>query len=533
MADKINYGASEATLAKRGVDAYTNAAQNNLANVKAEIDKVAAELAAGIQVGMTSDETTALNARLNNLKNQAQTITGQIQASYDFASKQSETSQQEYNQSILAMQEAQRRATAQALGQLQSVPLPTGYSSTIATEGENIQRQALAEQAYMTGRESIPQEMRVNVPGLLSTTPATAGGIVGISGGTQKLFQSALSQAQQSALANLATSQLRLQQEIESEARGAAKLREEKQREKYENFKIAGVNSIINLTSDIGAKTAELQAAAASADTRSGKQIAMAELDAYKKKTAIDLANDLAKIRAQARSAGYSNQQVADFEKATKIIVGADSDLGNFTNSRINTLLNTPRLLQTPIKDPKTGKMRTLAIPSEAGYVTLNGKDKLTWTGKDGFLLDGSGNLFYNTDTNNLKSKVTQINFNVISDIISLGIGSATGLKKAERDKVLQKWFYDVDSGLGLQEYRKAAVVLLGKNADKLDFWKNSFDKTGNSTLGVKSNPLAGNLPPVVQKKPATKATPTSMVKQGLINTFLPFVKQQMFPTIK
>ncbi len=533
MADKINYGPSQATLAQRGVEAYTNAAQNNLANVKAEIDKVAAELAAGIQVGMTPEETAAMNARLNNLKNQAQTITGQIQASYDFATKQSETSQQEYNAQILAMQAAQREATAQALGQLQAVPTPTGYSPTLAAGERNIRSQALAEQAYMTGPESIPQEMRPRIPGLLPTTPATAGGVVGVTGGTTKLFQSLLSQAQQSALANLATSQLRLQQELETEARKAASDREAKQREKYENFKISGVNSIINLTSDIGTKTAELEAAAASADTRTGRQIANAELDAYKRKAAIDLANDLARIRAQAKSTGLSKAEIAAVEQTAKIALGSETNLGQFTNSRINTLLNTPRILLNPYKDPKTGKIINLAKPGEAGYVTLNGKDKLSWTGKDGFLLDGSGNLFYNTDTSNTKSKLTQIDFNYLSSIISLGIGSATGLKKAERDKVLQKWFYDTGSGLGTLEYKRAAVVLLGKDADKLDFWKNSFDKNGLPTLGVKSNPLAGQLPPLVKKKPAEKVTPTSMAKQAITKTFLPFVKQQMFPYIK
>ena len=314
MAEKINYGESQAQLAQRGVGAYTTAAQNNLANVKAELDKVAGELAAGIQVGMTPEETATLNARLNNLKNQAQTITGQVQASYDFATKQSQTSQQEYNQQILAMQEAQRRATGQTISQLQSVPTPGGYSSVVAENEENIRRQAAAEQAFMTGRGSVPADMQRITPGLLPSSTGTQGGVIGVSGGTQKLFESALSSAQQSALTNLATSQLRIQQELESEARTAASERETKQRDKYENFRIASLNSIVNLTSDIGNKTAELEAAAASADTRSGRQVAMAELDAYKKKTAIDLSNDLSRIRAQARSAGLSKNEVADID---------------------------------------------------------------------------------------------------------------------------------------------------------------------------------------------------------------------------
>lgn len=521
MADKINYGASEATLAKRGVDAYTNAAQNNLANVKAEIDKVAAELAAGIQVGMTSDETTALNARLNNLKNQAQTITGQIQASYDFASKQSETSQQEYNQSILAMQEAQRRATAQALGQLQSVSLPTGYSSTIATEGENIQRQALAEQAYMTGRESIPQEMRVNVPGLLPTTPATAGGVVGISGGTQKLFQSALSQAQQSALANLATSQLRLQQEIESEARGAAKLREEKQREKYENFKIAGVNSIINLTSDIGAKTAELSAAAASADTRSGKQKIEAELDAYKKKAAIDLANDLAKIRAQARSAGLSTSEQQQIDLNNKIILGSTTNLGAFVQNRIQTLSTTPRI---------NNNTKRMALPNESGFVTDTKGKILTFTGNDGFLLDPAGTLTYYGNVKNDDPRNQQtIDLNNLYGRITLGLGSAAlGKNASERNKLLSTWFNDPNNGLGDAVYRKAIGVVLGLPATKLDYWQKSF--TSNLDYGV------SKLPPI---KPAPVKTTVNIKQQepfqpkGKKAAFTPAEKKRMAALLK
>ena len=136
MAENINYGESQAVLAQRGVDAFNTASQNNIANVKAQLDEVAAALAAGIQVGMTPEETAALNTRLNNLKSQAQTLTGQVQASYDFATGQSKISNQEYNQQILAMQEAQRRATGQTISQLQSVPTPGGYSSVVAENEE-------------------------------------------------------------------------------------------------------------------------------------------------------------------------------------------------------------------------------------------------------------------------------------------------------------------------------------------------------------------------------------------------------------
>lgn len=536
MAEKINYGESQAVLAQRGVDAFNTASQNNIANVKAELDKVAAELAAGIQVGMTPEETAALNARLNNLKSQAQTLTGQVQASYDFATKQTQTSQQEYNQQILAMQEAQRRNTAQILNQLQSVSTPGGYSSSQAESAENIRRQAAAQQAFMTGRASVPADMQRIIPGLLEESIGTQGGIIGVSGGSQKLFESALSSAQQSALANLSTSQLRLQQELESEARATASAREAKQREKYEDFKIAAVNSIVNLTSNIGSKTAELEAAAASADTRSGRQVANAELDAYKKKTAIDLSNQLATIRAQARSAGFSKEQVDAADLLAKIARGAPTKVGEFTNSRIQTIGTTPRLLSTPRVDPITKKTTFLAAPGQAGLVTLNGKDKLTFTGTDGFLIDGSGFLFYNPNTNNPQSENKEIDLNVFYSLISYGLGSATGLKKADRDKVLTAWFNDKNSGLGSSEYRKAAVVILGAKANTLDFWKNSFDKTGTPTLGVKSNPLAGNVAFTsgqTTTRPPEKVTPVGIVKQGLTNTFLPFVKQQMFPQIR
>ena len=533
MAEQINYGESQAVLAQRGVDAFNTASQNNIANVKAELDKVAAELAQGIQVGMTPEETAALNTRLNNLKSQAQTLTGQVKASYDFATGQSKISNQEYNQQVLAMQEAQRRLTAQTLSQLQSVPTPGGYSSSQAESAENIRRQAAAEQAFMTGRGSVPADMQRITPGLSEETIGTQGGVVGVTGGTQQLFQSALSSAQQSALANLSTSQLRLQQELESEARTAASTREAKQREKYEDFKIAAVTSIVNLTSNIGTKTAELEAAAASADTRSGRQVANAELDKFKKQAAVTLANQLATIRAQAKSSGYSAEQVAMADQAAKIARGADTKVGEFTNSRINTLLNNPRISLTPNVNPVTKKTTTLALPGQAGYVTLNGKDKLSWTGKDAFLLDGSGNLFYNTDTSNTKSKVTQIDLNILSNIISYGMGSAAGLNKADRDKVISKWFYDKNSGLGLLEYQRAAAVILGKDADKLDFWKKSFDKTGTPTLGAMSNPLAGKLSPLTKEQPVEKVTPVGLIKQGLSNTFLPFVKQQMFPQIR
>lgn len=522
MADKINYGSSQATLAQRGVEAYTNAAQNNLANVKAEIDKVAAELAAGIQVGMTPEETAAMNARLNNLKNQAQTITGQIQASYDFATKQSETSQQEYNAQVLAMQAAQREATAQALGQLQAVPTPTGYSPTLAAGERNIRSQALAEQAYMTGPESIPQEMRPRIPGLLPTTPATAGGVVGVTGGTTKLFQSLLSQAQQSALANLATSQLRLQQELETEARTAASEREAKQREKYENFKIAGVNSIINLTSDIGTKTAELEAAAASADTRTGKQIAEAELDAYKKKAAIDLANDLARIRAQAKSAGLSKSEQQQIDLNNKIILGSTTNLGAFVQNRIQTLATSPRINNVTKK---------MAKPNEAGFVTDTKGKILTFTGNDGFLLDPAGTLTYygNIKTDDPRNQQT-IDLNNLYSRVTLGLGSAAlGKNASERNKLLSTWFNDPNNGLGDSVYRKAIGVVLGLPATKLDYWQKSF--VSGLSYG------ASKLPPV--KPTPTKTTVVSpkafepIQPKGKKAAFTPAEKKRMAALLK
>ena len=533
MAEKINYGESEAVLAQRGVSAYNTAAQSNIANVKAQLDEVAAQLAAGIQVGMTPEETAALNARLNNLKNQAQTLTGQTQASYDFATKQSQTSNQEYNQQILAMQEAQRRATGQTINQLQAVPTPGGYSSTIAESEENIRRQAAAEQAFMTGRGSVPADMQRITPGLLPSSIGTQGGVIGVSGGTQQLFQSALSSAQQSALANLRTSQLRLQQELESEARTAASDRETKQREKYEDFKIAAVNSIVTLTSQIGTKRAELEAAAASADTRTGKQIANAELDKFNKQAAIGLKNDLARIRAQARSAGFSQDQVDKADQATKIGVGADTKVGQFVQNRIQTIGTTPRI--GTFIDPKTKKPREgIVPPGNTGYVTFNGKDRFTTNGKDALLIDGSGFLFYNQNADDTKSKSELIDFNNLYAIISYGLGSAYGISnKAQRDKVLQTWYGDPNSGLGTPAYRAAAAVVLGAKANTLDFWIKSFDKTGTPTLGPKSNPFAGNIPTTFKEQPVEKVTPVGLVKQGLKNTFLPFVKQQMFPQIR
>jgi len=528
MADKINYGPSQATLAQRGVEAYTNAAQNNLANVKAEIDKVAAELAAGIQVGMTPEETAAMNARLNNLKNQAQTITGQIQASYDFATKQSETSQQEYNAQVLAMQAAQREATAQALGQLQAVPTPTGYSPTLAAGERNIRSQALAEQAYMTGPESIPQEMRPRIPGLLPTTPATAGGVVGVTGGTTKLFQSLLSQAQQSALANLATSQLRLQQELETEARTAASAREAKQREKYENFKIAGVNSIINLTSDIGTKTAELEAAAASADTRTGRQIAEAELDAYKRKAAIDLANDLARIRAQAKSAGLSKAEVAEIDMANKTALGSATNLSAFVQSRIKTLTTTPRITAE-------GK---IAKPGEAGFILDKNGKELTYTGKDRFFLDTAGFLYYQENKNIDKitgeaSKFKDIDLNELNRRIAYGLGSAALYKNVkERNEVITSWYNDKNNGLRDNDLRKAAGVILGKEAAiSPSFWQKSF--TEQLTYGGSKNVL----PPV--KPTPTKTTVVSpkafepIQPKGKKAAFTPAEKKRMAALLK
>lgn len=537
MAENINYGESQAVLAQRGVDAFNTASQNNIANVKAQLDEVAAALAAGIQVGMTPEETAALNTRLNNLKSQAQTLTGQVQASYDFATGQSKISNQEYNQQILAMQEAQRRTTGQTLSQLQSVPTPGGYSSVVAENEENIRRQAAAEQAFMTGRGSVPADMQRITPGLLPPSTATQGGVIGVSGGTQQLFQSALSSTQQSALANLRTSQLRLQQELESEARATASAREAKQREKYEDFKIAAVNSIVNLTSNIGTKTAELEAAAASADTRTGRQVANAELDKFKKQAAITLANDLARIRAQAKSVGLSKQEIIDIDYNNKVQLGKTTNLGAFVSSRINTLRSSPRIAPERF-NPETGKMETtrldkntgkqvplMALPNEAGFVT-DTKGKIlspTGTGKDGFLLDRYGNLTYYADRNNPDPKNQQaIDLYDLSNRIGVGLGSAAIAKNAAaRNKELDDWFFDPKIGLGDPVIKYAATVLLGNSAGTVEYWKKSF--TSNLDFGV------SKLPPVTQqttkaKVPTPSPQRSPVPQSGFVNPSAPIL---------
>jgi len=525
MAEQINYGESQAILAQRGVDAFNTASQNNIANVKAELDKVAAELAQGIQVGMTPEETAALNTRLNNLKSQAQTLTGQVQASYDFATGQSQTSQQEYNQQILAMQEAQRRATGQTLSQLQSVPTPGGYSSVVAENEENIRRQAAAEQAFMTGRGSVPAYMQRITPGLLPPSTATQGGVIGVSGGTQQLFQSALSSAQQSSLANLATSQLRIQQELESEARTAASDRETKQRDKYENFKISAINSIVGLTSEIGSKTAELEAAAASADTRTGKQIANAELDDYKKRKNIELANQLATIRASARAAGLSAADQKEIVKANDYYKGRETTkLGQVLQNRFITL-------------------DSLAVDKNTQALVDNNLNPYTNNGKDR-ILRRNGILYYQADAvdNNLKDKydptaLVQIDANSFVDTTLTILGMASTADKKTRDRLIQDFYNNPELGLKNDQNLLLSQILLGKNSTNIKFWYDSFDDKKPITLDFgKYNPntVRSTLPtlPLVQSKASIKLQEPIQPK-GKLAQFTPAEKKRMAALLK
>jgi hypothetical protein len=520
MADKINYGESEAVKAQRAVEAYTQGAQNSLATVKSEIDKVAAELAAGIQVGMTPEETAAMNARLNNLKNQAQTITGQIQASYDFATKQSQTSQQEYNQQILAMQEAQRRATASALGQLQAVPLPGGYSSTVASDAESIRRQAAAEQAYMTGRESVPAEIRTNIPGLLPTTPATAGGVVGVTGGTQKLFETALSSAQQSALAQLKTRQLELTTALEEEARKEAAQRQAQQQKRYDDFKLSAFDYITKLTTDIGTKRAELLASAAAADTRNGKQIALAELDKYDRQQAIQYKYDLGRIKAQSRVAGASSADLRELEKALTIQKGAaTTNIGNILQNRLTSIGSTVKI------NPNTNKLDPINGTILAGA----GNKPFTTNGKDRFeLLNGV--LFYTPNKDAKQKETLQIDILDFQNRVYGGIGFASTIQnKKERDKQLQVWFNDKDNGLGDLLTRNVASLLLGSDATKLNYWLSSFDNK-NTFTKIAQQSLATNLLPAINQQTTKPKVPTPspqispVPRTGFINPTAPIL---------
>jgi hypothetical protein len=305
---EINYGQSAADLAAAAAESYDKSSQENLANINREIADESARMEAAIVAGMTPQETAAMNARINALKERAANVIASSRGAYQFAQEQATAASNLYSTQMEELQTAQRSLAAQALGQAQAPAGVGGYNRFTAEGTRALRENAAASMAAVGGEGGIPISSLVPTTGLMQTAGT---GLTGIEKERSLLFGRALTAGQARSLAEIQGQQMALATELELRANEAASEREQKERQRVADFKTSMFQYSTQLAAQIGTTLADLRAKAAGADTRTGKQIADAELKLYERKAAIDWKNTMKEIAARAKAAGVSSTEIA------------------------------------------------------------------------------------------------------------------------------------------------------------------------------------------------------------------------------
>jgi hypothetical protein len=305
----INYGPSDAQLANAGAQAYaTNIAGSVDQMRKAYQDKVN-ELASGIVSGMTPQERAVLEKQVQSLGNQYSQALQSTEGQFAFAKQQAETTAAEVDKQYAAMQEAQRALASQAVGAVTPQYLPGMQTAT---------QEDAVRQAQATGQANL----------------SYLGQAQGIGALARNLYSQSLEAQRAATRAQLEGSRANLQTALEARALQSAVDREQKQRDELRQFELSGFNAVLARKAEIDNKIAELRAAAAAADTRTGKDKALAELDFYQKKANIDLAADLKKIAASAKSSGMGAVSAA-VQDVQAEVAGRQSPFGKLLETAI------------------------------------------------------------------------------------------------------------------------------------------------------------------------------------------------------
>lgn len=457
MADNINYGPSAASLAGASAGAYEQESAATLADINRQIADESARMEAAIVAGMSPAETEAMNARVNALKQRAANVIAASQGAYQFAQQQAATAADIYAKQTEELQTAQRALAAQALGQGQAAALPGGGYSRFTAEGTRALREnAAAAMAAVGGEGGVPATALVPTPGLVQTAGT---GVSGVQKEQALLFGRALTAGQARALAELQGQQMALATDIENKAREAAMEREQKERQRVTDFKTSMFQYATQLAAQIGTNLAELRAKAAGADTRTGKQIADAELKLYERKAEIDWKNTMKEIAARSKAAGASAAEVAAQQAQANYALGGSTDFGKFVTNKANTF----------------GYM-----PTGAGGVVLstereNGKFKpWSYTGKDRWYINQGVMLYEENPGAKNSVPVTLDPYGKLNEVIAV-LGDIQATKPADRAK---KWtqYWNSPAGLGDLTARRALALVMGtKEATNSQWWLNNI----------------------------------------------------------
>jgi len=331
MADM--YGTSEQQKATAAAGAFGAASNRTLADLDARIKQIAADVTSGIVAGMTPQELADKNAELDALKTQAEAVTRGVQGGYEFVRQEADITAE---QTARQLAEAQAQQAAMARAAIQSTAgggTRSGlYQPSVADATRAQERIAAATQAYLGGNLSVAPEMLPRVQGLGTSTGAELG-LAGISRADSSAFTRAMTAVEAQTLAEIARDKMMLGTQIESSFRKEARDREANQRQQAQ----AQVNQLTQMLLTQQAQAAltqsQLEAAAAGADTRTGKQKAQAELETFKEQERIRHNYAMREIAARGQEAGLSPSQIAQQQSIVNQQAGRNTYLNDMLSS--------------------------------------------------------------------------------------------------------------------------------------------------------------------------------------------------------
>ena len=349
---EINYGESDAQRANKAAEAFATSSAASVDALAASFKQKSDELAAGIVSGMRQQDRDVLEKQIADLGNRYSQALAANEGQFAFAEQQAKTTSAAMADEYAQMQDAQRALAAQTLGAA-SVQLQPGRQTAAQRDAiRQAQQIGAANLAYLGGAGAVPEQ-------LLAPEQRQAIGVTGVAGLARDLYSQSLQAQRAATLAQLQGSQVNLRTALETRALQAAAEREQKERDRLAEFEMTGFNAVLAAKAASDAKLAEFLAVAASADTRSGKEKALADYENFKKQENLKLQNDLKRIGAQARATGatQTSQAVLDMEAEIK---GSQSGFGTIFDK---ILAQRPQGRPTTIKiqDPKN-KNKTIDI---------------------------------------------------------------------------------------------------------------------------------------------------------------------------
>lgn len=456
MAENINYGVSEAQLAGNAAEAYKQSTADTTAAYQAELNSIVADLGSKIQTGMSESEKAEYDARLADLQTRYKQSITNIRANYGFAQQQSQQQAAQTQRSLADIQTAQRALAAQTLGQVGYTGMPGTYSAQAADAALAAQRAAAANLALIGGEGAVPSAYQVATPPS-PTGPGTElafgpqQGLIGINKTTQDLFQSALLGAEARSVTETEQQQANIQSQYALDAARTTRERVAREQEQVQQFLLAGLQGLLNLKSTQANTLAQLEAAAAGADTRSGKQKAMAELDAYKRKADIDYQNQLKLVNARAKSSGASPTQIAAATAAANTAAGQATAFGKYANQRMANVAN--------VFSGKTVLPKGYKLDRKTGVITDTTGTQ--WRLDSGVLTSTV------RDSKGKQIVSTYPVASVLNDVTAF-IGSLQG-KKPEQQKQLWNNYYN--TALNDPLLRRGLAIVLGPDATSANWY--------------------------------------------------------------